>query len=65
MRVMKNLLKEFKLELREVNDRKYVKVTNIKTNKIGFIYNNNNKVIFCGHKEYLETTGAKLIAELA
>lgn len=61
---MEKLLKEFKLELRKVNERKYLKVTNIKTNKVGFIYNNDKKVCFCGHNFYLETTGKKLIADL-
>ena len=61
---MEKLIKEFKLELRKSNNRLYIKVTNIITNKIGFIYNNDKKECFCGYDFYLETTGKDLINNL-
>ena len=63
---MERLMKEFKLELIENKrtNKKYVKVTNRETQKVNYVWFNDNKVCFCGHDVYLETTGKELINNL-
>ena len=62
--MLERLKKEFDLELRDVKGRKYIKVTNKETKKVGFIYDNQNIVLFLGHDNYEETTGTELISQL-